>query len=62
MFGYLQPSADRTEDGVEVWDLLEDSGFSETVPAAGRRSTACRSSERDILPDLACDGTHVQMG
>jgi hypothetical protein len=30
MFGYLQPSADRTEDGVEVWDLLEDSGFSET--------------------------------
>lgn len=30
MFGHLRPSADRTEDGVEVWNLLEDSGFSET--------------------------------
>jgi hypothetical protein len=29
-FAIYGPSADRTQDGLEVWDLLEDSGFSET--------------------------------
>jgi hypothetical protein len=29
-FAIYGPSADRTRDGLEVWDLLEDSGFSET--------------------------------
>ncbi len=29
-FAIYGPSADRTTDGLEVWDLLEDSGFSET--------------------------------
>jgi hypothetical protein len=38
MFGYLQPSADRTEDGVEVGTLLEDSGFSETGLASPIRA------------------------
>jgi hypothetical protein len=29
-FAIYGPSADRTTDGLEVWDLLEDSGFSDT--------------------------------
>jgi hypothetical protein len=29
-FAIYGPSADCTQDGLEVWDLLEDSGFSET--------------------------------
>lgn len=29
-FAIYGPGADRTADGLEVWDLIEDSGFSDT--------------------------------